>query len=139
MTKFTIFQQEENTQEFTQGAVIFEEGDAGDVMYAILTGEVELKLEGVTVNQVGADEIFGEMALVDDSPRSATAQAVTDCRLAVVDRARFEYLVQQTPNFAVQVMGVMAERLRKTTIISIQEKIRKVKPDILGALFSIDD
>jgi len=96
-------------------------------------------LQGVTVNQVSADEIFGEMALVDSSPRSATAHAVTDCKLAVVDQKRFEFLVQQTPNFAIQVMGVMADRLRKTTEISIKEKIRKVNPNILDALFAIDE
>jgi len=139
MIKFTIFRREENPQEFANGSVIFKEGDPGDVMYAVLNGEVELKLQGVTVNKVGVDEIFGEMALVDNAPRSATAHAISDCKLAVVDKQRFEYLVQKTPNFATQVMCVMAERLRKTTEISIQEKIRKVNPDILDALFAIDD
>ena len=139
MKKFTIFQQEQNTREFAKGSVIFDEGDVGDVLYAVLDGEVELTLQGGTVNQVGEDEIFGEMALVDNAPRSATALATTDVKLAIVDKQRFEYLVQQTPNFATQVMSVMAERLRKTTEISIQEKIRKVSPDILDALFAIDD
>ncbi len=139
MTKFTIFRQDKNTQEFIKGSVIFEEGTPGDVMYAVIKGDVELRLQGVPVNQVGADEIFGEMALVDDSPRSATAHATTDCKLAVVDQKRFESLVQQTPNFAVQVMRVMADRLRKTTEISIKEKIKKINPSVLDALFAIDD
>ncbi len=139
MIKFTMFHREKDTREFAKGDVVFKEGDPGDVLYAVLDGEVELKLQGVTVNKVGKDEIFGEMALVDNAPRSATAHAITDCKLAIVGEDRFEYLVQQTPNFATQVMSVMAERLRKTTEISIQEKIRKVNPELLDALFAIDD
>lgn len=138
MTKFSMFQNDENTQEFKSGEMIFAEGTLGEVMYVILEGEVELKLEGVIVNQVGAHEIFGEMALIDGSQRSATAQACTDCKLAIIDQERFAYLVQETPNFATQVMGVMAERLRKTTTISIQEKIKRVDSKILDKLF-LDD
>ncbi len=139
MIKFTIFHREKDTREFAKGDVVFKEGDSGEFLYAVLDGEVELKLQGVTVNKIGKDEIFGEMALVDNAPRSATAHAIADCKLAIVGKERFEYLVQQTPNFATQVMSVMAERLRKTTEISIQEKIRKVNPELLDALFAIDD
>lgn len=138
MTKFTIFRDEKNTLEFKSGEVIFKEGEPGDAMYAVLQGEVELKLEGVTVNQVGVDDIFGEMALVDSSHRSATAHASTDCKLAIIDKAGFEFFVRENPDFAVQVMAVLAERLRKTTIISIQEKIKRVDSSILDKLFLED-
>ena len=57
--------------------------------------------------------IFGEMALIDDEPRSATVIARTDCRLLEVDRRRFEFMVSETPYFALAVMRVMADRLRK--------------------------
>jgi CRP/FNR family transcriptional regulator, cyclic AMP receptor protein len=93
MTKFSVFENEVHIQEFNSGAIIFQEGTPGQIMYAVLEGEVELQLKGVTVNQVGQHEIFGEMALVDGSKRSATAQACTDCKLAVIDKERFEYLV----------------------------------------------
>ncbi len=139
MTKFTMFRDEENTQEFAKGEVVFNEGDPGGEMYAVLDGRVELKLEGVKVNEVGADEIFGEMALIDGSNRSATALASTDCTLAIIDKPRFESFVRENPDFVTQVMAVMAERLRKTTIISIQEKIKRVDSSILDKLFLDDD
>jgi CRP/FNR family transcriptional regulator, cyclic AMP receptor protein len=62
--------------------------------------------------KLGPDETFGEMAIVDSSPRSATVVAVTDTKLAVIDRRMFLFLVQETPMFALQVMSNMAERLR---------------------------
>ena len=55
------------------------------------------------------------MALIDHSPRSATARAQTDCKVALIDERRFMFLVQETPFFALRVMGVMANRLRRNT------------------------
>jgi len=76
-----------------------------------------LFLNAKTIQEVPAgtlifDETFGEMAVVDSSPRSATVIAVTDTRLAVIDRRMFLFLVHETPMFALQVMSSMAERLR---------------------------
>ena len=62
----------------------------------------------------GVPHIVGELALIDDEPRSATVVARTDCRLVAVDRRRFEYMVQETPLFGIAVMKVLADRLRKT-------------------------
>lgn len=64
---------------------------------------------------LGPGQIVGEMALVDHSPRSATAVARTSCKVVVVPEKRFLFLVQQTPFFALQVMRVMAERLRRAS------------------------
>ncbi len=97
------------------GAVIFEEGDAGQEMFGVISGEVELRLRNGRVLILGPDDIFGEMALVDSSPRSATAVAVAETTLAVVDRRRFLFLVGETPSFALQVMSNLAERLRAAT------------------------
>ena len=120
MTKFSMLRQEENSQKFKRGAVIFKEGEPANVMYVVLSGVVDLQLNGITVNQVSEDQIFGEMALIDDNPRSATAIALVDCTVAAIDQKRFEYIIQQTPNFASQVMGVMADRLRKVTELSLK-------------------
>jgi len=65
------------------------------------------------INIIGPGGILGEMALLDNEPRSTTAIANTDCKLAPVDQRRFTFLVQQTPYFAIQVMQIMAERLRR--------------------------
>ena len=97
------------------GTVIFEEGTSGTEMFGIVEGEVEMRRHNGAVRKLGPDETFGEMAVVDRSPRSATAVAVTDAKLAVIDRSKFLFLVQETPMFALQVMSSLAERLRAET------------------------
>ena len=99
-------------ESYPAGRTIFEEGSAGDVMYVVLEGEVEVRLQGKSLRTVGAGELLGEMALIDAKARSASAVARTDCRLAPVDEKRFLFMVQQTPFFALHVMRVLAERLR---------------------------
>jgi CRP/FNR family transcriptional regulator, cyclic AMP receptor protein len=100
-------------ESFPAGQTIFSEGTDGDVMYVVKEGEVEVKVHGHVVEVVGPGGIFGEMALIDQSPRSATAIAKTACRLVPVNEARFKFLVQQAPAFSLEVMRVMALRLRK--------------------------
>ena len=82
-------------------------------MYAVLEGEIEIRKQGVLLDTVTAGSVFGEMALIDQSPRSATAMARTDCRVVAVGQRRFTFLVQQTPYFALQIMHILADRLRK--------------------------
>ncbi len=83
-------------------------------MFVIIEGEVEILIGSKTLEVLGPGEIFGEMALIDDGPRSAAAVAKTDCRLAAVNRRRFEFMVQETPFFALAVMQILASRLRRT-------------------------
>lgn len=97
---------------FVPGETIFREGEPGDRMYAIVEGEVDITAMGHHVSTIGPGAIFGEMALIDSSPRSATASAKATCKVVPVDQKRFMYLVQYTPFFAVQVLRVMAERMR---------------------------
>ena len=94
------------------GEVLFREGDPGDVMYAIVEGMVDLTVDGAIIRQTGAGGIVGEMALLDNEPRSATATVSATARVVTVDRDRFIYLVQEHPTFALEVMKVMADRLR---------------------------
>ena len=107
-----VFYNAKSFRDMPAGTVIFEEGASGAEMFGILEGEVEVRLPNGAVRRLGPDDTFGEMAIVDTSPRSATAVAVTDTKLAVIDRARFLFLVQETPMFALQVMSSLAERLR---------------------------
>jgi len=98
------------------GEFVFKAGDAGETMYIITEGEVDiLDGSGTTLETAGPGSIFGELALIDDEPRSATVVAKTDCRLVAVDRRRFQYMVQETPFFGLAVMKVLADRLRKTS------------------------
>jgi CRP-like cAMP-binding protein len=78
----------------------------------VQSGDVDLKVGDHLLTTVSEGAMLGEMAILDDSPRSATAVARTEARLVPVDQQRFLFLVQNTPFFAVDVMKVMAERLR---------------------------
>jgi CRP/FNR family cyclic AMP-dependent transcriptional regulator len=108
-----IFKNSTNTTEFAPGEVIFKEGESGEVMYAVVEGTVDIVLAGQTIEKVEAGGIIGELALVDNSPRGATAVAASAARLAPVDKRHFTFLVQEHPTFALQVMSVMAARLRQ--------------------------
>ncbi len=79
----------------------------------MLDGSVDIVVGMAIVETAERGAVLGKMALIDDSPRSASAVAKTASRLAKIDRRRFQFLVQQTPNFAIHVMKVMAEQLRK--------------------------
>ena len=67
-----------------------------------------------TITELGADSIFGEMAPIDNEPRSASAIAMSDVELVAVSEKQFLFLVSQTPYFALKVMRVLAQRLRAT-------------------------
>ena len=108
-----LFERSDHVQEFQAGTTIFAEGTPGDVMYVILDGEVEVRTRNELVEVIGPGEIVGEMALIDAKARSATAVARSDCRLALVDERRFLFMVSETPFFALHVMRVLAERLRR--------------------------
>lgn len=108
--------QRETYQSFNQGQTIFREGDPGDQLYIVSEGQVDIVTDSQLLETVKPGGILGEMALIDDKPRSATAIARTDCVLAPVSRQHFLTLVERTPLFALQVMRVMAERLRRANI-----------------------
>jgi CRP/FNR family cyclic AMP-dependent transcriptional regulator len=95
------------------GEVIFRTWDMGSEMYVVLEGEVELTIDSKVLETLGPGEPFGEMALIDQAPRTATAIAKTPCKLVVIPERRFLFLVQRNPEFALQIMKVMADRLRK--------------------------
>ncbi len=108
-----LFRHASNVVTFKAGETIFEEGKPADLMYVIQEGEVDISSHGKHLETAGQGTIFGEMALIDHETRSATAAARTDCKLVPVGERQFLFMVQETPNFALLVMHVMAERLRK--------------------------
>jgi len=113
VTVIKLFQNTKDFRIFSAGETIFAQGEPGDVMYVVLEGEVDIKAEAEVLDHLSEGHIFGEMAIIDREPRSATAIAATDCRVAPVDQKRFTFMVQQNPYFAVEVMSVMADRLRR--------------------------
>jgi CRP/FNR family cyclic AMP-dependent transcriptional regulator len=112
MTVTGLFRNAQDTVKVPAGEVVFRAGDPGAEMYGIVEGGIELRTSSRLVATLGVDDVFGEMALVDASPRMATATATSDTVLAVIDRHRFLFLVHETPTFALQVMSTMAERFR---------------------------
>jgi CRP/FNR family cyclic AMP-dependent transcriptional regulator len=80
----------------------------------IKSGQVRIQIGNRTITELGQESIFGEMALIDSQPRSATATAITDVELVPVSEKQFLFLVSQTPYFALKVMRVLAQRLRVT-------------------------
>lgn len=110
-----FFSQIEKYQSFTPGQVIFREGEPGSSLYIVAEGQIDIARGERILETVGPGGILGELALIDDKPRSASAIARTDCLLAPINRDHFLALVQRTPLFALQVMRAMANRLRHTT------------------------
>lgn len=108
-----LFSKPEEYQSFAGGQTIFREGDPGDSLYIVADGQLDIILGSQIIETVGPGGMIGEFALIDDKPRSATAVARSDCLLVQVSRPHFLTLIQRTPLFALQVMRIMAERLRR--------------------------
>ena len=83
-----------------------------DKMYLLLQGEVALIARGKPIGSVKPGEIFGEMAAISESPRSATAQARTACQVISLDEKQFQSALRQKPEFALMLLGIMIGRLR---------------------------
>ena len=112
-TEINLFKHDQHPLDVPTGTAVFRDGDAGEHMFGVISGEIAIVKHGSLIERIGPGGIVGEMALVDHSPRSADAVAQQNTQLAVIDRRRFEHLVANHPTFALQVMSVMAERLRK--------------------------
>lgn len=95
------------------GERIFLEHEVGDCMYAVRTGRVDVITFGTVLDSLGPGGIFGEMALIDGGPRSAAALAAEPTEVAVIDKAMFQVLVEEEPAFALAIMRLLAERVRR--------------------------
>jgi len=100
------------TVRFQPGAIIFNKGEAGDCMYIVQSGTIEMIIGDRVVETVGANEALGFMSMIDDQPRSSTARAKEACELSQIDTRTFRFMVDEVPNFAAYIMGVMARRIR---------------------------
>jgi CRP/FNR family transcriptional regulator, cyclic AMP receptor protein len=113
-----LFRQEADTLQLAPGDFLFREGDSDEKMYVLLEGEIEVFLGDFVLETAEPDMVIGEMALIDDGPRTANAVAKTACRLAEIDRRRFHFLIQQHPHFATHVMKTLADRLRDMNAVT---------------------
>jgi CRP/FNR family cyclic AMP-dependent transcriptional regulator len=107
-----MFRGDEDVRALKAGDVLFREGEPGDLMYVVKSGDMDIMVRNHVLERTGPGGIIGELAMVDKSPRSATVTAVTDCEVISIDRRGFTFMIQNTPFFALHVMGVLADRLR---------------------------
>jgi CRP/FNR family transcriptional regulator, cyclic AMP receptor protein len=107
-----LFRSAQETRRYSAGEVVFEEGSVAHHMYGVVSGKVEVRKGDRVLTTCEPDDVFGELALIDHTTRTATAVAIEDSELALIDEHRFLFLVHETPMFALQVMSALGERLR---------------------------
>jgi CRP-like cAMP-binding protein len=99
------------------GTVLFQEGDRGEEMFIIQAGKVKIskRIRGVekTLATLDKGEFFGEMAILNDKPRSASAETIEDCEMLVIDRKTFDVLIRGNSEIAVRFIKRLADRLRE--------------------------
>ena len=97
---------------YDAGRVIMREGEAGVCMYVVMKGRVAIAIRDKIVEMINPGGTFGEMALVDQSPRTATAGASEDCELLSVNRQALLDVVRRQPEIGIAMMRSIADRLR---------------------------
>jgi CRP-like cAMP-binding protein len=112
-----LFKSEENPTTLKAGETLFRKGDNASCMYVVLSGQLRIGDGNKIYEELGPGGLVGEMALIDHATRAATVTAIADCTLAPIDERRFLFLTQQTPTFALNVMRILSQRLRKMDAI----------------------
>jgi len=97
---------------YERNHTIVKEGQTGVLMYVVVEGRVAVSIQGKLVEKIGPGGVFGEMALVDRTPRLATVVSETDCGLLAIGRNTFLDLIKASPDFAVSLLGAVGERAR---------------------------
>ena len=113
-------------------AVVFRRGDAGNCMYVILSGQIQIYLEGAegrtaVLRVLEPGDFFGEMSLLDGGARSANARAVSSCELFILERAAFLDLLTTSPELLSKVFAGLTERLRATDerFLRVENQLRQ--------------
>jgi uncharacterized membrane protein len=117
------------------GEMIFHQGDKGSAMYIVASGHVNIHLPGessrrVSLKDITVGEYFGELALFDDKPRSASALATTDASLLELDRKALSDYLERRPSAAMIILRTMAERLRETNAMLSDRAARNVVAEL---------
>jgi CRP/FNR family transcriptional regulator, cyclic AMP receptor protein len=145
-----FFKSEGRLQDIPQGKTIFAESEKSlpfllmrQRMYLLLEGEVSVLAKDTPIATVGKGEIFGEMASINQAPRSAAAVAKTPCRVIALDDKQFQAALARRPEFALMLMSVMVHRLRDNiSRLSAQDALKGapwkdaavLEPDVLAEL-----
>jgi len=121
MLFYDLFRQSPTYVEIKQGEMLFDEGDAGEEMFVLIEGKAAIDLRGRRLAEIGPGEFVGELAVIEGASRLAKVTAISDCKFVAIDKRRFRFLVAETPNFALEVMRVLANRLRAVDEVLTQD------------------
>jgi CRP/FNR family cyclic AMP-dependent transcriptional regulator len=99
---------------YAEDDIVFRENDPPNYMYIVLSGSVEIISHGKVIETIHEGNALGIISLLDDEPRTTTACARERSELAIMDRRKFRYMVEEIPNFVWYVMDELAHRLRTT-------------------------
>ena len=94
------------------GGIVFNKGDAGDCMYIVQSGTIDMTIGETVIETIGANEALGFMSMIDEMPRSSTARARDEVELSLIDARTFRFMVDEVPNFSTYIMRVLARRIR---------------------------
>jgi CRP/FNR family transcriptional regulator, cyclic AMP receptor protein len=97
---------------FGTGSIVFNKGDPGQCMYIVQSGVIEMMIGEKVIEVVGPNEAIGFMSMIDAAPRSSTARVKEACELSVIDARMFRFMIDEVPNLALYIMGVLARRIR---------------------------
>jgi len=120
----------ENKKRFSAGQVIFSEGEAGDVMYIVIQGQVQVYRDTssgrVVLLKAGPGQFFGEMALIGRMPRTATAVALSGTVVTYFQADELESLLRTRPDVGVRMVTHLIERLKETTDRYLEERHKRL-------------
>ena len=116
---FAALTEELTEVDLSRGSTLFHEGDPGDQLYFIISGKIKLGRTAPDGREslvaiMGPGELFGEMALFDPSPRSTSATAVSETRLAGLKHENLKKVIERSPDVSAQLLQALARRLRRT-------------------------
>ncbi len=142
--EMTSLAQQIEEQEFLKGQDIFQAGEKGGAMYIVQSGEVEIFLldtsgERITLGFVKPGDLFGEFSLLDNEPRSASAQAVENTQVLVVDQNDLNLLVKSHPAAALDMMAMLTRRIRESNARFQERTIRNINQEIAGMAAGFGD
>ena len=114
---------------FEAGELLFREGEIGDSVYVIISGQAEVAIERLpqrlVLAEIGPDDVIGEIAVLCDLPRTATVRALTNLETLIIPRDVFYRLVTDTPTVGVDFMRLMASRFKRTLDRLIAERTQR--------------
>jgi uncharacterized membrane protein len=133
----TVLSEQLDQKTFWAGQMIFQKGDAGGTMYVVVTGKVEIFIkdnnnEKVVLELVKSGELFGELSLLDNEPRSANALALEETIVFVVDHHDLEILFQKHQHAAFDIMAILGRRIRESNVLLTERVVTRNVNEELG-------